>query len=139
MMDLDLGKAGRFLMILNFVLTASVVVAGAEFFTDDDANQGRPVRDLRPPAEEPEEDAGIFRDYSSITGTRFRTRADSGRRAPVAAKPGATSALENTLRVLGTMLSNNEAFSCAILEDIHTRKQHTVYAGDMVGAVKIVV
>ncbi|MHC5036549.1 MAG: hypothetical protein ACYTHM_04480 [Planctomycetota bacterium] len=140
-MNLDLRKTGRFLMVLNFVLTAGVVVAGADFFASppEPRVNGRAFRDVVAPAPSAAEEKGIFRDYSGITATKFRTRGEAGRkkRAPVV-RPGATSAVQNTLRVLGTMLSNNEAFNFAILEDIHTRKQHTVSVGDVVGSVKIV-
>ncbi|MHC4600956.1 MAG: hypothetical protein ACYS47_18340 [Planctomycetota bacterium] len=139
-MNLNMTKAGRLLMVVNFVLTAGVVVAGADFFTSENSPVDRPrvFREVRTDRGETMEGKDIFRDYSGITGAKFRTRAESGKRADRVAKPGATSALENTLRVLGTMLSNNEAFNFAVVEEVHTGKQHTVGVGDKVGSAEIV-
>ncbi|GEM_PF-3168468 len=139
-MNMEYRKAGRLLLALNFVLTAGVVVAGADFLASDPSpSVDRKVfRDIGPrgAGEAPAESA--FADYASITGSKFRTRGEGGRSRPArTASPGAASALEKTLRLLGTMLSNNEAYNAAVVEEVGTKRQHTVRVGDMVGSVEV--
>ena len=115
-MSWDLRTIGRILLAVNFVLAAGVVVAGTDLLTAPApvARSASAFREVRPPAAKAEAPASPFADFKDVTGAKFGgpgERKGGGR----GAAPGARSALENSYRVMGTMLSNNEAFNGAVV------------------------
>jgi uncharacterized membrane protein YgcG len=137
-MNWDFRAVGRLLLAVNFVLAAGVVVAGTDLLTPAPPAPRPPAvfGEVKPPEAKAEKPASAFADYKDVTGAKFGGpggREGKGR----GAVPGARSALENSFRVTGTMLSNNEAFNCAVVEEVGTGRQLTVFAGDALGPAKI--
>jgi hypothetical protein len=136
-MALDFHTIGRLLLVVNFVLVAGVVAAGTDLLSTappQAPRDGAVFREVRPPEAKAGAPASPFTDYKDVTGAKFGGPGGKNGRS---AAPGVRSALENSYRVTGTMLSNNEAFNCAVVEEVGTGRQRTVFAGDDLGPAKV--
>lgn len=135
----DFRKAGRLLLVVNFVLVAGVVGAGTDLFAPASApaRNEKVFRQVVPARADTAPETDAFEDVGNVSADRFQTLTRQGSPRLPAASPGAGSALENSYRVTGTMISNNEAFNMAVIEEIRSRRQFTAGVGDTVGTMTI--
>jgi hypothetical protein len=138
-MKIDYKRLGRYLLLVNLLITVLVVYVAVDFMPgeaapDTDSRLFAPVRPLK--QSEPER-KGIFRDYTVITADRFLPQPDlqPGEAMPLLPVPGASSALDRLVKLRGTAVSSEKEQSCAIVELLQSGEHRTVKAGDeMAGA-----
>jgi hypothetical protein len=101
------------------------------------ARSASAFREVRPPAAKAEAPTSPFADFKDVTGAKFGGPGGERNGRGRGAAPGARSALENSYRVMGTMLSNNEAFNCAVVEEVGSGRQVSVFPGESLGPAKV--
>ncbi len=138
-MKLDCKRLGRYMILVNILVSALLVYVASEFLPSQaapkaDARLFAPIEPLE--KDEPER-KGIFGDYSAITPDRFlpRPEGEPGESELPVPVPGPTSALDRLLKLRGTAVSSDKARSFAIVDLLQEKESRTVRVGDeIVGA-----
>lgn len=141
-MNIDYQKLGRYVLVVNLLLTGLVFYVGWDVMSTEAApGDDRALFATVKPAKKAEPKLkSIFQDYSIITADRFLPRpgAQSGEPFQLLPVPGASSALDRLMKLRGTAVSSEKGQSFAIVELLQSREFRTVRAGEEVGGATVV-
>ena len=141
-MRLDCRKIGRCVFLANVLVTllAAYILMGVlapQAIPQADPRLFAPVEPVKKSA--PQQQTGIFRDYSVISPDRFvpRSQGEPGDTLPPLPVPGPMSALDRLVKLRGTAVSPDKNLSYAIVEMLQGGEHRTVRVGEEVAGATV--